>query len=671
MNFTKNTKNIDHNKFFGFAGIIIFMAAILLILYKAQIDPKLSEDITDTLKWTHKTNVESEVVLNGEYTYFEEEFLCTVPELKKISIYGKCEGVGRDSSISIAIKDVMSGEVVGERQAFIADVFGKKDYEKLLINTDKITDSYNKKYLLSVSVSDMDEGRLSLEANRLYGIVISSCGDAANKTNVIGHINFSDGEKLKVLFFFVGICILLLVALSYYLIVIREMSIEKVYMPLAIVMGIIILTVVPAGGAPDESWHLDTAYKYSNYLMGVGGTGNSETIYKRHCDAVRTDMLPNDIETGAYYQLMNTTLDKPEDTELIEVGFYDTSRQVTPINYLPAALGLSLGRILGLSAMMTYQLARFMSFICYCLMVLAALKLMPIAKEMMAMMSLLPIMLQQSASFSYDAVTIGSVFIFLALTLKLYYSEKRTWKQWTLYGILAAFLVVTKGAMYATFVLGIFAIRPDIKGVRKKIPKWVMAIAVVALLAIASFVFVIKFYPILYNLIISGSNTGAEEEHLTLGILIRYPKVTIKLLWNTLIMYGDKLIKGAFGGVLGWYNEQVPFWMVAIVIAGISLLNNVEGERELPVKMKISLVLASVLSSMIVILAMMLAETTVEDEAVGGLQGRYFIPQIMATLICIRSSFIRVSIRQKAGIIMTMLATYCIIIAEVFAQVLK
>ena len=101
-----------------------------------------------------------------------------------------------------------------------------------------------------------------------------------------------------------------------------------------------------------------------NKILLVEDTETPGTIYKRVCDVEMSDMLANGLESNSYYQLMTDTFAKPGDTELTEVSYVDSTNLVPGIVYFPSALGLSVGRVCGFSAMLTLQLARIFNLIC-------------------------------------------------------------------------------------------------------------------------------------------------------------------------------------------------------------------------------------------------------------------------------------------------------------------
>ena len=99
--------------------------------------------------------------------------------------------------------------------------------------------------------------------------------------------------------------------------------------------------VIAPHGVPDEPWHIDTAYKYSNKIMFAGNTGIEGTIYKRTCDVKMEDMLANGVESNSYYQLAHHTFERPDDQELIAVPYVDSSNIVPGIFFIPMAFGIT------------------------------------------------------------------------------------------------------------------------------------------------------------------------------------------------------------------------------------------------------------------------------------------------------------------------------------------
>ena len=655
-------------KLLGFAIFTIFIIVSLIMTYKAGLETNFYDPVKDTWSWAHKHNAESKLILDANNNQLEEIFLCTVPDLSRISVYMKKQDTAPDTAVNVSLWYADNDELVSSK-SFLSSELETDSFTSLKMKFEEPADSENKLFRLEIAAENLTQGYLLVNANVKYGLVKSFNGNESDRTNIVYDIKYGNAEGIKTLFVLLAVLYLLFTLLVYYFFIIKGYDIEKVFWPIAVLYGIIMLVVVPVNGVPDESWHMDTAYKYSNYIMGIGSTGNEGTIFKRHCDIMLTDMLPNDIETGSYYQMVSGLWTKPENTELQEVSYYDSGNQVTFLNFLPAALGLSFGRLLGFSPVLTFQFARFLNFIAYALLIFIAVKIIPYGKELMAMSALLPILVQQAASFSYDGVLMGMIYLFIAVCIYLMKTENAGIKWYVLCTLLVCYLVLTKGAVYSPIALLLLLIkRPTALSKVKISGKKVVAIVLFAV-ALVFAVVIIRFMPILGRIIQAGGVSTGPEDSLSLGFILGNPLHILILIWNTIFESGDKLFFGAFGGVLGWNNREVVAFLPVMDFVGLLVLANCMGGKFVTPKVRKVFFAGGILSTGLIVFAMLLAETTYSSTFVDGLQGRYFVPQIFMLIISIISERIDLD-RTNAKSAMTMMLTVdAVIMLQVFAGV--
>ncbi|WP_029323415.1 DUF2142 domain-containing protein [Butyrivibrio sp. AE3004] len=661
---------VKKKKLLGFIAMIIFMAFSLIMTYVAQLDLSFENSVRDTWRWAHKSNVEWELELNDKATHLEEVFLCTVPGLESVSIYAKKAGTGADAKISISLYDVETGEMVGNRVKSISGVFEEEDFSVLKVKLPSDIESKNRYFRLAVDVENMKDGSLFLNANKKQGIVASFNNNEQDKTNVVYAIRYDNVGIIRPLFLIWGVFVVLFVLFIYFFIIVKSFNITKIFLPITIIYGILMLVAVPVNGVPDESWHLDTAYKYSNYMMGISSTGNKDTIYKRRCDVILTDMLPNDIETGSYYQMITGLKDKSGDTSLQEVSYFDSGKQVLFLNFIPQALGLSIGRLLGLSSVLTYQLARLLNLLVYALLAWSAIKIIPFLKEMLAMTTLLPIMVHQAASFSYDGVLMGMIFLFIAVCLYLMETEQADIKWYILCGLLVVYLLLNKGAVYLPIALILFLIKsPGFMNKIKANRKILMVVAICTFVLMAVLV-VIKFLPILSGIVVGAESNNGPEDTLSLMHVLKHPMLVVALVWNTIFVESNKLFLGTFGGVLGWNNEIIITFLPILNCIGLLLLSNCTDKKFITIKLKRIFVLSGILSITLIALAMIIAETTYSSTSIYGLQGRYFVPQTFLIIVGIMSGMFEIKKEKAPGIMTMMLTVDAFIMLQLFASVI-
>jgi len=88
-----------------------------------------------------------------------------------------------------------------------------------------------------------------------------------------------------------------------------------------------------------------------------------------------------------------------------------------PVGYLPQAVGIGLGRLLGASPLTCFYLARLGNLLAAVALLFFAIRLAPFGKQLFMLVGLLPMTMFELASLSCDALTISGAMFFTALLL--------------------------------------------------------------------------------------------------------------------------------------------------------------------------------------------------------------------------------------------------------------
>ena len=288
----------------------------------------------------------------------------------------------------------------------------------------------------------------------------------------------------------------------------------------------------------------------------------------------------------------------------------------------------------------------------------------------MAMISLLPIMIQQAASFSYDGVLMGIVFLFISICIYLMKEDNAGTKWYVLCALAALYLLLNKGAVYLPIALIMFLIKKPQALQKITLSRNKKIAILLVVVAVAAIVAVTRFMPILSNIALAGEASQGPDDKLSLGYLIGHPLLVVRLFWNTIFDSSDKLFLGALGGVLGWHNKVVVAFLPVLNLLGLILLSNASDDEKITGKLRGLFLAAGVLSMGMISLAMMLAETTYSSKAILGLQGRYFVPQMLLIIIALVGGVFQVDKKRVPGIMAMMLGVDAFIMLQVFAGVL-
>ena len=204
----------------------------------------------------------------------------------------------------------------------------------------------------------------------------------------------------------------------------KKPSAQAVYLAAALSTGFLFSFMTPAFTVPDERTHVDTIYMISNDLLGIRDVPGPDKLYKRAADIdssrVNTMQLTADryreVEEGLFGRVPALTLDgNASDGRELVTGYARTALEnVTIFNYLPAAVGFTLGRLADRNLITMVMLARWMNLLASVLLMYAAVRRMPFGKACLAVIGLFPKTLQVTASCSYDGILIAGTFFFIA-----------------------------------------------------------------------------------------------------------------------------------------------------------------------------------------------------------------------------------------------------------------
>ena len=150
----------------------------------------------------------------------------------------------------------------------------------------------------------------------------------------------------------------------------KHISLAKLYALFGTAMGLVFMIMIPIYVVPDEPVHIMSAYSLSNKIMGIKDEEGSTLL--RVCDLEMPEVVSyQNVETyDAYY---NRVTAETGDTSL--QGTRAPKTDAPFYSYLPAAIGLTIGRLLNLNTVMTYLLGRLFNLIVFVILMCFAIKI--------------------------------------------------------------------------------------------------------------------------------------------------------------------------------------------------------------------------------------------------------------------------------------------------------
>ncbi|WP_368286077.1 DUF2142 domain-containing protein [Enorma massiliensis] len=207
--------------------------------------------------------------------------------------------------------------------------------------------------------------------------------------------------------FFLAICILVVVIT---LVVLRQKGSsrpELIFLTAALVSGTFLCFALPPVTAisPDDQIHFDRS-------LGLSYLGRSE-----YSDSeIQLANVPWVIDSVVQFNDLDKVIDELDSShsKAIETGSLHTLDgffspvavssllNITYIGYIPSAIGLWLGRLLGLPLTGIVILGRWANLLSYCGVFYFAIKNIPSKKTLMTVIALLPTSLYLASNYSYD-----------------------------------------------------------------------------------------------------------------------------------------------------------------------------------------------------------------------------------------------------------------------------
>jgi len=443
----------------------------------------------------------------------------------------------------------------------------------------------------------------------------------------------------------IKIACLIIIFLFSYLVIVYFINLEKklnvinFFLISIFYLSIIYLILMQPWSAPDSIAHYLAAYRHSNILLGYTG---SEEWSGRADDALYYSNLSgaggiNPNMQGIMVMLHNLR-GRVSDNEMVNLPEHEERMEYySIINYLPQALGLVIGRILGLGSVCTVYLARFFILAVYIYGCFRAIKTTPIGKSIFAMVALLPMSLMMSSAFSYDAMVIISSLNFIASVLCLY-KEKYS-KVLPVECMFWAFIIgAVKGGGYLV-LLPTLIILYD-KDNKHNIFK-ILSIVGSGLVSVVVFDLLIPAGSSLFQFGVSGNGK------MSASFALEQPLEYLKMCITTYIEYADNLVLNMCGTQLSWLEYTLPSTLIVaiIIIWGINAINE-KDEVVLSENNKYVFVFVT----FIVILStpiMLLSWTSIGSNTIKGIQGRYFLPVLpLVGIVLSKYKIYRLSISQ-------------------------
>lgn len=422
----------------------------------------------------------------------------------------------------------------------------------------------------------------------------------------------------------------LIILISYFIMIVfiiflnkfNKIKEEKLFLYLAIPIGLIYMVLIPVGLVPDEHTHFARAYEISEFHLvsdiNTNGVGGRELPIE-----VNNNLMSE--QSRDYKQYISNLTAKNSGKEDF-ISFTNTSLY-SFICYLPQSIGILFGRIFQLPTLIDAYLGRVFNFALFILLIYLSIKLIPFMKKEILLLALLPMTMQEGISLSPDAMTIGCSFLLLSyvLYLKNDKEKKITNKEFALLSIISIVLSLCK-IVYLPICLLLFLI-PKEKFNSKK-DKIIKIVGLAIFVIIINLIWIKVASRFLEYDIRPGVNTSDQ-----ITFILHYPIEYIKVMGSTTLHFGRYFVFSALGTNLELLDLLIAKKYLLINIIFTILLLFVDKNVKLEKKNKLMFVFISLSTILLIYTSIYLQWNPVGNSIIEGLQGRYFMPLLPLILL--------------------------------------
>jgi predicted membrane protein DUF2142 len=290
------------------------------------------------------------------------------------------------------------------------------------------------------------------------------------------------------------------------------------------------------------------------------------------------------------------------------------------VPYVPQALGIALGRLLGAPPLGLLYLARLFNLIAGTLMISFAVRRLPALRWLAVMIALTPMALSLRASASADATSVGAAFLLAAAVAKLVWGGDEPGSRIDL-GLVVASSAVLCASKVAYLPLAFLAfLIPSSRFTHGKRAGFLLLHTSVSL-AVAAFAVmtsraagVIRF-------------DAAVDPGRQMRDALAHPLDFLQVVAIDYVVHAPRYLSQLVGK-LGWLDTELPQIFIVAYLAALLALVFVDGDPQIEVRPWQRWAVAGLtLCTMVLISASQYAVwTPYGADFIQGLQGRYFIP---------------------------------------------
>lgn len=407
-----------------------------------------------------------------------------------------------------------------------------------------------------------------------------------------------------------------------------QVRVERVYLVVALVWGVLLVFVTPPLQSFDELAHYYRAWSVAEAQLVVPASGSITLPIGADDLTKRFPYAP--IARGEQKVDIHTVwaqLGAPLGSRSVQSSSFAAS--YGPIGYLPQAAGITVSRILGGSPLLALYLARLCNLAVAVLLTYFGLRLLPFARLAVCLVALLPMTMMEMASVSPDALLLGGCIFFSGLVFACASKALLSRRDIALLAFSAVVLLNAKPG-YAVLSLLLLLLMPRQFGSRLRYFVTVFGSI------IASGLLALVFLKLASNqtqtlILMMGADNHINSMEQLKHVLV-HPFAFARAIGATINQLGTFFLRQSVAAY-AWGQLNIGDAVMLVAAVGVAAVL-AAGERVSLPRWRRGVVLAVALLAFVVVsLALYMGSTAVASPVIIGLQGRYFTPSVVLGFI--------------------------------------
>ena len=408
----------------------------------------------------------------------------------------------------------------------------------------------------------------------------------------------------------------------------KKVPLHRIYLFVAIGFGLFYTVLITPLSVPDEDHHYNSTIRLVNIISNP--FDDSLMVQSGDFDFHQLNLHQNRAES--YLRLQDRLQRQDVDDAIEQPTPYNTDY---PIHYIPQMIGILLGRLFHLNFIWSFLLAAFLNLLLFVGCVSLAIKKIPIHKELVFLIGLLPMTLQQASSFSTDSFINGLSILSVACIISSIYGSGKLSRSEILFLTVPLALLGPSKILYVVLALLILLI-PNERFSTKRSPL-LFKIVLIAASVIPTIILGITRILSLTTLVQTHGTT--EGYNYSLSFILNEPIQFIRILLTSFRVSYIDYIRSLIGYFLSGWSMPISLNIVYAFLVLLILLSFAQKDEMQVVDWKFRAITLAISGIVVigVLTSMLLSFTTKGDPIITGVQGRYFIPILLPLLFIFRN----------------------------------